>query len=284
MLGDSYVPGALVLAHSLRKHGSKADLVVLVSSDVSRSARNDLRQVFNVVKEVDLISGRAIHRPWKRYTSGEQNGQKMYAWTSHCFTKIHALTLTQYEKVCLLDADMLCVSKPDSVFSLAAPAGNCALFDTPSANSQWHARRLSVEQVSESIRRSYGMRGCIYILRPNPHHFDLCRSIISKYQGYGVRAFHIGADEKLISDLYLDQWTHIHMRFACNSWKSDPKHIGSDPAVFLHFVTEKPWTPVDLWPDTKVWNAAASALLHDYPSLRHHFERHLTFMQEKSKG
>ena len=34
MLGDLYIAGAIVLAHSIRKCGSKVDLVVLVTPDV----------------------------------------------------------------------------------------------------------------------------------------------------------------------------------------------------------------------------------------------------------
>ena len=55
MLGDSYIPGAIVLAQSLINCGSKADRVCLITPDVSEEAKKLLQMFFNKVKVVDYI-------------------------------------------------------------------------------------------------------------------------------------------------------------------------------------------------------------------------------------
>ena len=249
MLGDSYVAGALVLGQSLRSRGTRASLVVLVSPCVSSGARSDLARLFDLVLEVPLLKARAVHQEWKKFTAAgaAPDGGRMYGWIDYSFTKFHVLTLTQFHKVCLLDADMLCVAESsdagsgeggvDSVFALRAPAGVCSTILDARSNQAMHGRRLSPEQVAQSLR-SYGMRGCIYMLRPNQSHFELVASVLAKHGGYGLNALYVGADEKLMTDLYADQWTHMHWRWGSNSWKSDLKTLGAH-AMFLHYVTDK---------------------------------------------
>jgi hypothetical protein len=291
MLGDDYVAGALALAHSLRQCGSRASLVVLVSSDVSEAARADLAHLFDEVVPVALLQGRAVHKEWKRFTSGSQNGQKMYQWLDKSFTKLQVLGLTQYAKVCLLDADMLCVSDPDALFALRAPAAICSLFKEkdPASHAEWHGKRLSEGQVSQSIERGWGMRGCCNLLAPNAAHLALLQQVLSVHGGYGERRLFIGADEKMLSDLYRDQWSHVHQRFGLTSWKSGPEFVGDLPPVFLHYVTEKPWRPAPIdvangsgtsaWPDYLVWYRTARGIVAKQPSLRPYFDKHIRFMQ-----
>lgn len=49
MKGDAYVPGALVAAYSLRLTGSSADLVCMVTPDVTETARKRLAVAFTKV-------------------------------------------------------------------------------------------------------------------------------------------------------------------------------------------------------------------------------------------
>jgi len=244
MLGDAYIPGALVLASSLRAAGTRAALVVLVSPDVSAAGRADLALLFDRVVEVPLLQGRAVHQEWKRYTKAgaAPGGGKLYQWIDSAFTKVHVLGLTDYAKVCLLDADMLCVSRadgppqdhPDGLWALQAPAGICSTVADGRGNSALHGQRLSLAQVEQSLS-SYGMRGCLYLLGPSPAHLRLLQEVLSAHGGYGVNRHYIGADERMLTDLYADRWSHVHWRFGCNSWKSDEKTLAGQ-SVFLHYV------------------------------------------------
>jgi hypothetical protein len=81
MKGDSYTPGALTAAYSLRLTGSPHDTVCMVTADVSAAARSRLSLVFSHVVEVEYISAQT--RPLK---TGKQ--QQLYArWVEQAFTK-----------------------------------------------------------------------------------------------------------------------------------------------------------------------------------------------------
>ena len=55
MLGDRYIPGAIVLAHTIKRLDSQADLVVLVTSDVSIDGKKILSMFFDKVILVEKV-------------------------------------------------------------------------------------------------------------------------------------------------------------------------------------------------------------------------------------
>ena len=117
MLNDSYLPGVLMLAHGLRKQRTRADLVCLVSGDITRSARSVLNRLFDRVIEVEKT-----FIPYGR-TQKRQH-------TPFVMTRLHALRLgadgdlgCRYEKIALLDADLLPLKNYDHLFTLNTPAG-----------------------------------------------------------------------------------------------------------------------------------------------------------------
>ncbi|XP_011297930.1 histone-lysine N-methyltransferase 2B isoform X2 [Fopius arisanus] len=103
---DSYSLGALVLAHSLKRVGTKHDLAVLVTPGVTGSMREKLSAVFNLVQEVNVLDSRdeanlaLLARPELGIT----------------FTKLHCWRLTQYERCVFVDADTLVVRNCDELF------------------------------------------------------------------------------------------------------------------------------------------------------------------------
>lgn len=46
---------------------------------------------------------------WKRF-------EYMYKWVHSCFTKFNAYQLTSYDRILLLDADMMALSSLDDLF------------------------------------------------------------------------------------------------------------------------------------------------------------------------
>lgn len=117
MLNDSYLPGVLLLAHGLRRQKTKADLICMVTEEISRPARQALEHLYDQVIEVEKIfvpHTRVQKRPYLPYV----------------FTRLHALRLGRngdlgqaYEKIVLLDADLLPLRHYDHLFTLPVPAG-----------------------------------------------------------------------------------------------------------------------------------------------------------------
>uniref|UniRef100_H2ZQR1 glycogenin glucosyltransferase n=1 Tax=Ciona savignyi TaxID=51511 RepID=H2ZQR1_CIOSA len=103
---DLYCDGALVVAQSLRSHGTKKDIVVLTTPHVSAACRSRLAVLFDHVVLVNILDSNdsahlaLLHRPELGVT----------------FTKIHCWSLTQYSKCVFLDADTLLLTNVDELF------------------------------------------------------------------------------------------------------------------------------------------------------------------------
>lgn len=122
MTGDYYIPGALATAWSIRQHKTKHALVCMVTNDVSEIARKQLALVFDEVVEVPYLT-------YKTNPPPSNHQRAVYGgWVDNSFTKWNALNLTQYSKVCFVDADFIHLSNCDELHGLRAPA---ACFSNP---------------------------------------------------------------------------------------------------------------------------------------------------------
>ncbi|MBN2309789.1 MAG: hypothetical protein JXR94_12505, partial [Candidatus Hydrogenedentes bacterium] len=115
MRNDSYLSGALMAGHALRKQQVRADLVCMITEEITAEARRALEIVFDHVIEVDTI-----YVPHKR----RQERQDRPFW----FTRLNALRLggdgdlgLRYDRVVVLDADVLPLRHYEHLFSLDAP-------------------------------------------------------------------------------------------------------------------------------------------------------------------
>ncbi|CAL9698516.1 unnamed protein product [Knipowitschia caucasica] len=104
---DSYSKGAVVVAKSLRRHGTTRSIVVMVTPNISSSARSALEEVFDQVVVVDLLDS-------EDYLRLSLLGRPELGVT---FTKIHCWTLVQFNKCVFLDADTLVLGNVDDLFS-----------------------------------------------------------------------------------------------------------------------------------------------------------------------
>jgi len=117
MRNDSYLPGALVLGYALSKQDTGADRTCMVTPEITRGARQALAQVFDQVVDVD-----SIYVPHARRQERQDR--------PYMFTRLNALRLGAggdlgfaYEKIVLLDADVLPLCCYATLFDVPAPAG-----------------------------------------------------------------------------------------------------------------------------------------------------------------
>ncbi|OLN97487.1 Glycogenin-1-like protein 1 [Colletotrichum chlorophyti] len=112
LLNDTYLPGALVLAHSLRDAGTSKELAVLVTLDtVSAEVITELRTVYDHVIPVPRIRN---DRPANLYL---MNRPDLHS----AFTKVNLWKQTQFSKIVYIDADVVAYRAPDELFDIAAP-------------------------------------------------------------------------------------------------------------------------------------------------------------------
>ncbi|KAI0865635.1 glycosyltransferase family 8 protein [Xylaria cubensis] len=112
LLTDTYLPGALVLGHSLRDAATTKKLVALVTLDtVSAEAITELKSVYHYVIPVPRI-----------LNAQPANLQLMNRTDLHsAFTKINLWKQTQFRKIVYIDADVVAYRAPDELFDITHP-------------------------------------------------------------------------------------------------------------------------------------------------------------------
>ncbi|OTB15618.1 glycosyltransferase family 8 protein [Daldinia sp. EC12] len=112
LLSDTYLPGALVLAHSLRDAGTTKKLAALVTRDtVAPEVITELETVYDYIIPVDTI----------RNTQTANLHLMGRADLHSAFTKIKLWQQTQFRKIVYIDADVVAYRAPDELFELPHP-------------------------------------------------------------------------------------------------------------------------------------------------------------------
>ncbi|KAK6534203.1 glycogenin glucosyltransferase [Arthrobotrys megalospora] len=107
LLTDGYLPGAQVLAHSLRDGGATRKLAVLVTQDfLSEATMKELKRLYDYIIPVDRITNKS-------------HGNLLMMDRldlSSAFTKIHLWRMTQFSKIVYIDADVVALRAPEELF------------------------------------------------------------------------------------------------------------------------------------------------------------------------
>lgn len=106
--GRGYLKGVLALARSLQRSGCSYPLVVFVTSDVGKSERALIESAGSFVKQVE---GVRVPEPVRRL-----NDVGGFSHWNTSFTKLRVLSEVEFEKIVLLDSDMLIVRNIDRLF------------------------------------------------------------------------------------------------------------------------------------------------------------------------
>ncbi|KAI9645892.1 glycogenin glucosyltransferase [Ciborinia camelliae] len=112
LLTDTYLPGVLVLAHSLRDAGTTKKIAVLVTTDsVTSESMAELERNFDFVIPVDRVVNQT---PANLDLMGRPD-------LHSTFTKITLWKQTQFRRIVYMDADMVALRAPDELFALPDP-------------------------------------------------------------------------------------------------------------------------------------------------------------------
>ena len=111
-MSDSYLPGAAVLAHSLRDAGTAYKLAVLVTLEtLSADTITQLKLLYDYLIPVERIR---TPNPANLYLMGRPD-------LTFAFTKIALWRQTQFRKIVYLDADVVALRALDELFAIDAP-------------------------------------------------------------------------------------------------------------------------------------------------------------------
>ena len=196
------VLGALVLGRSLRRSGTKYDLVLLVTADVPKSSMKILAMVWKLelVPYVDAAAGLSV-TPGNRFEG--------------VFTKLHALGLVDYEKVLMLDLDLAIIQCPDELFELRAPAAMSRTI----GGRPLHGYRLNgrhffcgahVAKDSSCLPwcQGGGINAGVMLLRPDTEEHQRAIGEVTA-EVHPERIPGAGPEQDYLSRFYAPWWSHI---------------------------------------------------------------------------
>jgi len=105
----SYLPGVLVLEHTLRSVGSEYALIVMATPALPAEARDILAQ-----RGIGVVNIQSLQPRPGLHTLSVDDARFADTWT-----KLRAFELTDYDRIVLLDADMIVMQKMDELMELS---------------------------------------------------------------------------------------------------------------------------------------------------------------------
>ena len=289
MLGDAYISAAIVLAYTLKKLHTQADLVVITTNDVSKEGKELLRQFYTKVIEIDfveVINWRGIKQPHRKYLN-------------YVFTKFHVFNLIEYKKVLLIDADALVLKHPDHLFSLNTPAGvyleDKSLFITydakgnyilPDENKiKWYEEfceccehgKLIPKSITDRIlknNKNSGIGGGLMLLEPKEGELESIIEDVKRGQSkYLINKFFVWPEQQYLSIRYSGKWHSINPVFfglqGYPHWKVlfGLQYAGDKPFILK---SKYPISERMKYPDFTLWHYFLSEILAKDPTLENH--------------
>ncbi|KAL1971118.1 hypothetical protein VTN77DRAFT_69 [Rasamsonia byssochlamydoides] len=207
LMTDNYLPGAVVLAHSLRDNGTKGRLVALFTPEtLKESTINELKTLYDEIIPVPRITNGT---PANLYLMDRPD-------LISTFTKIELWRQTQFDRIVYIDSDVVAIRAPDELLSLdvdfaAAPdVGWPDIFNSG-----------------------------VMVLRPNIQDYYSLRALAEKGISFD------GGDQGLLNT-HFQKWRRLSFTYNCTpstNYQYLPayKHFESTISL-LHFIgSQKPW-------------------------------------------
>ncbi|CEL09127.1 Putative Glycogenin [Aspergillus calidoustus] len=207
LLSDNYLPGAVVLAHSLRDNGSQAKLVALYTPDTLQPATlSELQSVYDVLIPVYRTTNHTPANLWL------MERPDLIA----TFTKIELWRQTQFKRIVYIDSDVVAIRAPDELLSL---------------------------DVDFAAAPDVGWPDCfnsgVMVLRPNLQDYYALRALAERGISFD------GADQGLLN-MHFRKWHRLSFTYNCTpsaNYQYVPayKHFQSTISM-IHFIgSQKPW-------------------------------------------
>jgi len=294
MRNGSYLPGALVLASGLRKASAGGDLVCLVTGSVTGQAKSALAALYDKVVDVDeavLPHARRQERQDRPFL----------------FTRFNALRLgadgdlgCSYEKIVVLDSDILPLRNYGHLFTLGTPAGiinerkeHCleaspeGRFLIPPGAMQtgkwvWHQVYEPICPHGQPIDRSItdrvltdptnmGVNACLWVLRPSMDEYLAIMEDVERPEVLEQVSNWSWPEMQYATARWSGQWKNVDLRFASFSGYPSPRVVFG-----IHFAGLKPWSikkkaALERWSryeDFQLWYREYQSLMAAHPELR----------------
>ena len=274
MKGDFYLPGVFVSIYSILRTNPDADLIAMVTEDVSAKAREMLLKVATHLFDIPYISFNS------KKLKTERQRELYESWIAQSYTKWNTLALP-YEKVLLVDGDTINTENVDELFNLDTPAMPMSTpfmkpygvmpnhYDGPVGLDGYpeHGVLLDKQYINDVLHKGGSLPlSCQALVSPSMEDFKEYLHTVEAMQPFGFPACNNGFDEQSIAHYYANVknkvCTVIHQRYNTFPWKDGFTFTGDLPRIIHFFSDTKPWTVAfDTYPDIISWYKMASAAL-----------------------
>lgn len=194
---NEYFLGALMLGYCLSKIDSQYDKVLLVTPDVPNHQIDILKKYFNVIKV-----------PYIRID--DESFAENNTIFRDVFTKFNVFTLVQYQKVLLMDLDMLVLKNMDHLFELNAPAARLRMsgLKTGELCPPDFIKLVKNERTQFDEVRG-GVNAGLMLLEPSLEELAAIMQELKKPLPYKV----LEPEQDYLSYRYRGKWTHIDPKY-----------------------------------------------------------------------
>ena len=260
----SYLPGAILLAHSLCTHKSQYPLLILTTPSLPSSLLPILGREA-ALSNASLLSIEPLYPPTHNTPTSLIASRFEDTWTK---LRVFELHKNGYEKLVFLDADMLVLRNMDELFAFDLPgrdwiAANhvcvCNLDGDSWAPKDWTRENcaytglepgapaspvpsVGLEQGkdawSEPLRR---LNGGLFLFTPHESQWEQIISFLKLDER--VKHF-LFPDQDFIAAYFLGKWKSVGWQYnALKTMRYWHAQMWADEEVrILHYIVDKPWT------------------------------------------
>jgi inositol 3-alpha-galactosyltransferase len=253
---DSYLPGVIILAYTLKRNSSIYPLVVLYTPNLPKDAKRLL--------ELEAPKCNMILRECQHLLPPE--GVKMTLIAERfadTWTKLRVFELFEYDAVCYLDADMAVLDNMDVVFQVETHlpddwiAANhvcvCNLDSDSWAPEDWRAENcaytplehptalmepLQPTETSPSPHKL--LNGGMFIFHPSEGLWDRMLDVFNTTPLLSTFMF---PDQDFLAFFFVNKWYALGWQYnAIKTMRYWHPNIWRDEEVIcLHYIVDKPW-------------------------------------------
>ncbi len=253
----SYLPGVIILAHTLDQHKSIYPLVVLYTDTLGEKAVAALQEE---ARNYERLQPERVSLLLPR--KDQENTGSVAERFKDTFTKLRAFEVYKlgFTKAAFLDADMAIFRNPDDIFYSKLPSkdwlganhacvcnldhdawappewnkGNCAF--TPLENPEDVAGEIRPES-----RPTYRLlNGGMFLFYPTE---ELWNKMLQYFNTTDKLKTYQFPDQDFLADFYQDRWYPLSWKY--NALKTmrywHPRIWSDDKVVVLNYIVDKPW-------------------------------------------
>lgn len=250
----SYLAGVVLLAYSLRRHGSKIPLVVMVTQTVPPNC-------IDALEAEDQGSGLLVVKPVENLIP-EQPVNPVAERFEDTWTKLRVFELVEYDTLVFLDADIMIMGEMDSIFDVKLPGRDwlgavhacvCNIDQDPWAQPDWNPENCAYtgQQHPEALKHGapittqsrptyHQMNSGVFIFHPSLERWN---SLLAFLHTTPLLSTFTMPDQNFLDEHFRNRWMAIgwqwnaiktHRYWHSNVWRDDQVRA-------LHYIVDKPW-------------------------------------------